>query len=174
MHFDINNCIISFFTSVVGTYIAARFALRNIKSEIVFSWWHNERANALKSIYSSLSELENRIEQIVPITQGSDEKEIREFKERYPDLNAAYQYAIHTSASNSIFLKDEQNEKIKQIIGDCSKTVGHYKLYLYNLEKGRKEVSMGEYDRANELVVEIEKMLKEIQKEFRDSLKDDI
>ena len=138
------------------------------KSNVSFSWWHNEKANAIKNIYSSLAELEIALGHATPMTTPDfksapkNEKEDY-FKDRFENLQKVYSHAYHTWASNRIFLEPDINSDIDNMINMCNKAVYNYRSALARF--GMQD-SVQYFDDACKSVGDFEALLQKIQDRF--------
>ena len=145
------------------------------KSMVSFSWWHNERANAMKITYSSLSELEIALKHATPIITpdftSSPKDEINNyFKNRFDNLQSVYYNAYHTWANNRIFLESDINNDIDDMIYKCRDAVFSYKKAL---TKYGDDNSVEDFERACKSVKDFEGLLKKIQTRFKTLLQFD-
>lgn len=145
------------------------------KSNVSFSWWHNERANAMKIIYSSLAELEIALKHATPIMTpdftSSPKEEIKKyFENRFDNLQTVYHNAYHTWANNRIFLESDINNDIDNMINKCNSAVFSYKNALANYGNAN---SIEDFDIACKSVVDFENLLKKIQTRFETLLQFD-
>ena len=167
MVFEHNN-ILTFLASIFGSYVAALFALRNIKSEISYAWWHKEQANALKELYSSLSELEIAVKQLIPILTSTKEDEILCFNKRYPDLNGIYKKTYHLWMRNRILLEADINKQINTMIDKCNLIVIKYGSAI---KEGKKDEETRQRFEAEVSIVDFTNILENIRQCFQDILK---